>query len=102
STSPDPEQLVTAARGLVPLLRQAGPRHDEAKRISPEIAKRLRELGFFRITQSIENGGWGLRPSTLWRVTRELARGDSATAWIHGLAGLHPWMVGMFEPRAQD
>lgn len=43
-----------------------------------------------------------MRPSVLWRVTREVARGDSATAWILSLAGLHPWLAGMFPPEAQD
>lgn len=93
---------MAAARDLIPTLKAASPRHESEKRISPEIAAQLRALGFFRITQSTENSGWGMRPSTLWRVTRELARGDGATAWIHGLAGLHPWLVGMFPLKAQD
>lgn len=100
--TPAPQKLITAAQDLIPWLRARGPQHDDAKRISSEVAERLRALGFFRICQSRANGGYGMRPSVLWRVTRELARGDSATAWIHGLAGLHPWVVGMFEPRAQD
>ena len=48
-----------------------------------------------------EHGGYGLDPAVLWEVTREIARGDSATAWILSLAGLHPWLVGLFDERAQ-
>ncbi len=94
--------LIEAARQFIPRLKEAGARHDAAKRVSDEIARDLRAAGFFRICQSVENGGYGMRPSTLWRVTREIARGDSAAAWILSLAGLHPWMAGMFPPVAQD
>ncbi|WP_448045070.1 acyl-CoA dehydrogenase family protein [Bradyrhizobium liaoningense] len=96
------DSLISAARDLIPHLKQAGPDHDANKRISDDIARRLREAGFFRICQSVENGGYGMRPSVLWRVAREIARGDSATAWILSLAGLHPWMAGMFPVAAQD
>lgn len=96
------DSLISAARDLIPQLKQAGPGHDANKRISDDIARRLREAGFFRICQSVENGGYGMRPSVLWRVAREIARGDSATAWILSLAGLHPWMAGMFPVAAQD
>jgi alkylation response protein AidB-like acyl-CoA dehydrogenase len=99
---PTPESLIAHARSLIPMLQEAGPTHDANKRVSDEVSRRLRDAGFFRICQSTENGGYGMRPSVLWRVTREVARGDSATAWILSLAGLHPWMAGMFPLRAQD
>ncbi|MFM0303624.1 hypothetical protein PQQ99_26260 [Paraburkholderia sediminicola] len=99
---PDTETLIERARLMIPMLKEQGPRHDSAKRISDDVAGQLRAAGFFRICQSVENGGYGLRPSVLWRVCREVARGDSATAWILGLAGLHPWMAGMFGEQAQD
>ncbi len=102
TATPSAESLIAAARDLIPLLRQAGPGHDVDKRISGEVATQLRDAGFFRICQSVENGGYGMRPSVLWRVSREIARGDSATAWILSLAGLHPWMAGMFPVPAQD
>jgi 3-hydroxy-9,10-secoandrosta-1,3,5(10)-triene-9,17-dione monooxygenase len=99
---PTEASLIKSARDLIPLLKQIGAGHDANKRISDEVAGELRAAGFFRICQSVENGGYGIRPSALWRVTREIARGDSATAWILSLAGLHPWMAGMFPPQAQD
>lgn len=99
---PTTEELIERARAMIPRLRESGPGHDTNKRISDEVASGLRGAGFFRICQSMENGGYGMRPSTLWRVSREVARGDSATAWILSLAGLHPWMAGMFPIQAQD
>lgn len=100
--NPSPKELIERAKELIPLLQKEGPGHDAKKRISDEVATKLRDAGLFRICQPAENGGYGLRPSVLWRATREIARGDSATAWILSLAGLHPWMAGMFSPKAQD
>lgn len=100
--TPTTEELVQRAQAMIPRLREVGPGHDSSKRISEEVATALRNAGFFRICQSQENGGYGMRPTTLWRVSREIARGDSATAWILSLAGLHPWMAGMFSVQAQD
>jgi alkylation response protein AidB-like acyl-CoA dehydrogenase len=102
SAAPTEDSLIEAARDMIPLLKTHGRKHDENKRISGDVAGRLRSAGFFRICQSQENGGYGMRPSTLWRVCREIGRGDSATCWILSLAGLHPWMAGMFPPRAQE
>jgi len=102
SVAPTADSLIASARDLIPLLKEVGASHDSSKRISDDVARRLREAGFFRICQSVENGGYGMRPSVLWRVAREIARGDSATAWILSLAGLHPWMAGMFPIAAQD
>jgi len=99
---PTPESLIKQARDLIPLLKEAGPKHDQEKRVSDDVAARLRKAGFFRICQSVENGGYGMRPSVLWRVSREIGRGDSATAWLLSLTGLHPWMAEMFPVRAQD
>lgn len=100
--APSAETLISAAHDMIPLLQELGQRHDTDKRISNEVAQRLRDNGFFKICQPAENGGYGMRPSVLWRVAREIGRGDSATAWILSLAGLHPWMAGMFPPKAQD
>jgi len=42
-----------------------------------------------------------MRPSTLWEVTRHLGRGCGSTAFIVSLLGVHSWIAGMFEQRAQ-
>ena len=62
---PDADALIGAARDLIPMLRRLGPRHDAERRLSDEAAGAIREAGFFRICQSIENGGYGLPPSVL-------------------------------------
>lgn len=100
--TPTEDELVAGAKSLAPLLRKMGPIHDEDRRISAEVGAALRDIGLFRIVQSVENGGYGMRPSVLWKAAREITRIDPATGWVLSLTGLHPWLVGMFPPQAQD
>jgi len=100
--TPTEKDLIDGAKGLAPLLKKMGPIHDEERRISDEVATRLRDIGLFRIVQSVENGGYGMRPSVLWKAAREITRVDPATGWVLSLTGLHPWLAGMFSPQAQD
>jgi alkylation response protein AidB-like acyl-CoA dehydrogenase len=100
-TAPSSETLISRAELLIPSLRERAGDADRNSRLVPETVQRLRDAGFFRILQPEAFGGYGMRPSTLWSVTRHLGRGCGSTAFVMSLLGLHCWMVGMFDPAAQ-
>jgi alkylation response protein AidB-like acyl-CoA dehydrogenase len=100
--APGHDELVARARGLAPLLREWAPRHEAARRVSDEAIAAMREAGLFRIVQPAACGGWDMHPRALFDCAREVARADTAAGWILCLAGVHPWLLGMFEPRFQD
>lgn len=100
--APSPAELVLRARALIPALRARAAACEDGKRIPAESVKDLIAAGIFRITRPASAGGYALSPAVLWAVAREIGRGCGSTAWIVSLLGLHPWLVGMFEPRAQD
>ena len=99
---PQPDDLVLSAESLVPFLRDRADEADRNGRFSDEAIRKLRENGFFRILQPARFGGYGLNPSTLWRVTRQLGRGCGSTAFIVSLLAVHSWIVGMFKTTAQQ
>jgi DNA-binding SARP family transcriptional activator/alkylation response protein AidB-like acyl-CoA dehydrogenase len=101
NATPSPSQLVAQAEAMIPVLRQRAGDADRNARLAPETIRELREAGFFRILQPPRFAGYGMRPSVLWEVTRHLGRGCGSTAFIVSLLGVHAWIVGMFEPRAQ-
>jgi len=98
---PSPDDLVVRAESLIPFLRERAGEADRNGCFSPEAIHKLREAGFFRILQPPRFGGYGLSPSILWRVTRELGRGCGSTAFIISLLAMHSWLVGMFKSSAQ-
>lgn len=71
-----------AVTEVAPLLR-AGGRHGERERDLPsETVAALRRSGFFRIWRPRSLGGMELHPTAAVRVFEELARIDSAAAWL--------------------
>lgn len=100
--TPDREQLVKRARQLAPLLRGLASQHDQDRRVSAQAIEALRDAGFFRIVKPQSAGGWEMHPGTFFEVAREVTRADTAAGWILCLAGIHPWLLGMFDPRFQD
>ncbi len=102
TTPPTLPELVDRARALAPLLRAWAPRHEASRRVSDEAIAAMREAGLFRIMQPAACEGWDMHPRALFEVAREIARADTASGWILCLAGVHPWLLGMFEPRFQD
>lgn len=100
-TTPSQLQLVARAEAMIPMLRQRAEDADRKVHSAPEAIRELRHAGFFRILQPPRFGGYGMRPSVLWEVTRHLGRGCGSTAFIVLLLGVHVWIVGMFEAKAQ-
>ena len=99
--APSPETLISRAERLIPFLRERAGEADRNSRLARESVRQMRDAGFFRILQPENFGGYGMRPSTLWDVARQLGRGCGSSAFIMSLLGMHCWMVGMFEPAAQ-
>ena len=98
---PSSDDLIIRAKSSIPFLRKRAGDADRTGEFSPEAIHQLRDAGFFRILQPTRFGGYGLDPSTLWSVTRQLGRGCGSTAFIISLLAVHCWIVGMFEASAQ-
>ena len=100
-SNPSPDDLVARAEALIPFLQRSANDADRRGEFSPEAILQLREAGFFRILQPAGFGGYGLNPSILWSVTRQLGCGCGSTAFIVSQLAVHCWMVGMFKAIAQ-
>jgi alkylation response protein AidB-like acyl-CoA dehydrogenase len=98
---PSPDDLIVRAESLIPFLRKHAGDADRDGEFLPEAIRQLREAGFFRILQPARFGGYGMAPSTLWSVTRQLGRGCGSTAFIISQLAVHGWIVGMFDASAQ-
>ncbi|MGE0238473.1 MAG: acyl-CoA dehydrogenase family protein [Parvibaculaceae bacterium] len=99
---PTAEELIARADGLMPYLKAQAEAAERNRRISDETARRLIDAGFFNIVMPKRFGGYGLRHGDLWRVARQIGRACASTGWILGLMGISPWIVGLFEARAQE
>jgi 3-hydroxy-9,10-secoandrosta-1,3,5(10)-triene-9,17-dione monooxygenase len=94
--------MMARARALVPELRERASRTEELRRLLPETERDLHDSGLFRIMQPKRVGGSELDYVALVDFTATIALADASVAWNFANLSSHHWMLGMFDPRAQD
>jgi 3-hydroxy-9,10-secoandrosta-1,3,5(10)-triene-9,17-dione monooxygenase len=96
-----PGEFVARARLLVPYLRDQGAAIEQARQIPPEIDRRLRDDGFYRMLQPRRYGGYECDLATFTDAMLEICRGDGATGWVTVFIAAHILWVGALEEAAQ-
>jgi 3-hydroxy-9,10-secoandrosta-1,3,5(10)-triene-9,17-dione monooxygenase len=96
------EDVVPAARALLPAASERAEKTEAERRLLPEAIRDLREAGMFKLVQPRRYGGFELDPAAVVRATSELARGCGSTGWCLGILAIHNWMLGLYEEQAQE
>ncbi|WP_430648235.1 acyl-CoA dehydrogenase family protein [Bradyrhizobium guangxiense] len=107
STEPDAGErayaaMIAKARALVPGLRERAVRTEELRHLPSETEKDLHDSGLFRMLQPARIGGAELDYVALVDCAELLGQADASVAWNLANLASHHWMLGMFEPKAQD
>ena len=99
---PSEAELVQRAQDLIPVLRQRAEACEKARSVPKETIADFQKAGFFKILQPKRWGGYEMNPNVLNKVLMELGRGCPSSAWNVMVLGVHPFEVGLMEPRAGD
>ncbi|MFC7701841.1 acyl-CoA dehydrogenase family protein [Bradyrhizobium sp. GCM10028915] len=94
--------MVAKARALVPRLRERAARTEELRHLPPETEKDLHDAGLFRMLQPKRIGGAELDYVALIDCADLLGQADASVAWNLANLASHHWMLGMFQPTAQE
>src|SRR6266571_4674877 len=94
--------MVARARALIPKLRERASKTEELRRLPPETERDLHDAGLFRIVQPKRVGGSELDYVALVDCADALGQADASVAWNFANLASHHWMLGMFDPRAQE
>ena len=94
--------MIAKAWSLVPQLRERAARTEELRHLPPETERDLHDAGLFRMLQPKRVGGAELDYVALIDCAELLGRADASVAWNLANLASHHWMLGMFEPQAQD
>jgi 3-hydroxy-9,10-secoandrosta-1,3,5(10)-triene-9,17-dione monooxygenase len=100
--APDFDELRAAAEALVPALRERAPRAEELRRLPDETIADLHRTGLFRILQPGRVGGSELPFRSIVELVAVIGRGCGSTAWVLANLAAHHWLLGMWDPQAQD
>lgn len=96
----DAVEVVRRARALAPRLASRARAAERERRIPAETIAEMQDAGLFRVLQSKRWGGYEMAIRTYFEVQLALAEGDMSTAWIYGVAGVHPWLMALLDDRA--
>lgn len=82
SCVPDTAEAILAhANTIVPVLREAAARIEEARQLPPDIVELLRAGGVFRAAMPSSWGGPGMTSAQQCELLETIATGDTSTAW---------------------
>jgi len=98
--TPAPEEIIARARALIPVLAERAPKAEQDRRVPRETIADMQAAGLFRVFQPKRWGGYEMDPATYFEIQLALGEGCMSTAWVYGVVGLHPWLMGLFDDRA--
>jgi len=102
NTIPTEAEMVARAEAMIPWLREKADAVEKARMVPKETIQAFTEAGFFKILQPKRWGGYEMNPNVLNKVLMELARGCPSSAWNVMVLGVHPFEVGLLDPRCGD
>jgi alkylation response protein AidB-like acyl-CoA dehydrogenase len=76
------DELISIIRRVEPVIREHAARGERERRVPKETADALRAAGLFKLWLPKEFGGWQMEPLAACRAIEEVARIDSAAAWM--------------------
>ncbi|HWF96173.1 MAG TPA: acyl-CoA dehydrogenase family protein [Xanthobacteraceae bacterium] len=100
TTTPTPAELIARARAMIPLLAARAAKAEAERRVSEETIADMQAAGLFRVLQPRRWGGYEMDMATYFEIQLALAQGDMSVAWVYGVVGVHPWLMGLLEERA--
>ena len=95
-------EILSRARAAVPLLRERSIEIEAARRLPPDVAALLRDIGVFRVARPKELGGPGLSPMEQAEVVETLATGDVSAAWCAMIGMDTPIYANFLEGEARE
>ncbi len=94
-------EFLSAARNLVPVLRDRAQQAESLRRLPDETIQDLRGAGLFRMLQPTAFGGLERGVDEFGAVVAEIGRGCGSTGWCLSILGVHNWFLALFEEDAQ-
>lgn len=94
--------LVARAASLVPMLREAAPAAERARRVPADSLDALSEAGIFRMCAPRRYGGLEADFQTQCDALAEIARGCPSTSWVATIYSAMSWLAATFPDEVQD
>jgi len=94
--------LLDAARTLLPALAAREAATSAARHVSPETIADFHATGILQVLQPRRFGGRQASFGDFSRIIEILAESCSASAWVYAVLGEHQWIIGCMPERAHE
>jgi len=94
------EELLDAARALVPALRERARDTELLRRIPDETIADLQAAGLFKVLQPACYGGDEMDLATYFDLVRTLSTADGSVGWVYSVLSVQTWAMALMDPRA--
>ncbi|KGB83801.1 hypothetical protein JT55_01315 [Rhodovulum sp. NI22] len=101
SSQTTPEDLIRAARDMIPTLRERAAHCEQIRKIPQETWNDFRDAKLLRAAQPRKFGGFEFGIDTIAEIGMEVGRGCGSSAWMAGQWPGHQFMVGYLPLEAQ-
>ena len=98
----DAEEILDRARALIPYLRSKAVDISNARRIPQEVMDKIVDAGLMQLLRPKRFGGRDAPMDLMYRVSRELSRGDGSTGWVYAVINCHDQFVGLYPEEVQS
>lgn len=94
--------IIEAAYGLHPVLREFAEFGDVHRRAADEVIEAMQDAGMFRMFTPRRFGGLEADLGTVQEVAAVLGEADGSAAWLVGVAAGSSWLMAHGSPELQD
>jgi 3-hydroxy-9,10-secoandrosta-1,3,5(10)-triene-9,17-dione monooxygenase len=94
------EEMLEAARALVPVLRERARETELRRRVPDETIRDFQEAGLFKALQPACYGGCEADMATYFDVVLTLSAADGAAGWVYSVLCVQTWALSLLDPLA--
>ncbi|MDP3548817.1 MAG: flavin-dependent monooxygenase [Novosphingobium sp.] len=98
----DPQSLIDAAHGLLPLIVASCAEANAKGDVLPETIAAMKKAKLLRAFQPKRWGGLELDPREAYAIQNVFAQGCASTAWVYGVLCVQSFMLGRMDTLAQS
>ncbi|MGU3292799.1 3-hydroxy-9,10-secoandrosta-1,3,5(10)-triene-9,17-dione monooxygenase oxygenase subunit [Williamsia sp. M5A3_1d] len=95
-------EVLNKIDSLLPEIEKRAQECEDQRRIPVETIDSLDEVGFFKLVQPAQWGGYEVDPVTYYEAVRRLASACGSTGWVSSILGIHNWHLALFPQQAQE
>jgi 3-hydroxy-9,10-secoandrosta-1,3,5(10)-triene-9,17-dione monooxygenase len=95
-------EVLEKVSALLPEIEQRAQEAEDLRQIPDETIASLADIGFFKLMQPEQWGGYQVDPVTFYEAVRRIGSACGSTGWVSGIIGIHNWHLALFPQQAQE